>query len=398
MPVQDRSHEDDRSPSPIENEANLPAEVQNEDEVFVLDDFGADAQASRGNPDLTGSAPLPTEGDPDTYVLGESEAGTAFSPELEMVELGAAAGEAAAVEPPVEALSEAAPAPAVPEVVYAAPPVEATNVKPMRRMWIPLTAAAIALFGVGGYYMYDRYMVELSEETTTAHVPVKPPVGTKPDVKPAPPVAVRYTRPEPSEPPGPEVPAPVEPPVAEATPTDPNLTPDPNATPEPEVAVAEPAEMTAGETPVEPVQPDETAEPSPSEAGVTTAALTRGTEVLVRLRNGNFFNGKLDRFTTEEARLRFPKGTIEFQVRDVEVILPIAQAPKKAGPQTVIELRNGNKLAGRLVEDLPNHVTLAVGNAEITLPRTAIASVTLRSPLGLVMGDGAPPPPSNEAK
>jgi small nuclear ribonucleoprotein (snRNP)-like protein len=195
----------------------------------------------------------------------------------------------------------------------------------------------------------------------------------------------------------------VEPAVAEGTPADPGLTPDPNATPEPEVAVAEPTEMTptdmtGAETPVDTVQTDPTAEPMPSETGVTTAALTRGTEVLVRLRNGNFFNGKLDRFTPDEARLRFPKGVIEFQVRDVEVILPIAQAPKKAGPQTVVELRNGNKLAGRLVEDLPNHVTLAVGNAEITLPRNAIAAVTLRSPLGLVMGDEVPAPATNEAK
>lgn len=382
-----------------------------EDEVFVLDDFEVTAHAEASAED--GEIVL-VEGQEDGAPLELQTAaraatvlpGTASSEDLEMVQLGAAAGEAAAVEPPVEALTEALedlPAVQAPEGLPA--PV---NAAPGRPRWMWAAAAALVVSAAGASYFAWTQFARPEEVHTVAGGPRLPratEAGSKPEAgaKAPNPVAIAYNRPEPTDPPGPEVPhatltaaavpdAPAEPlegPSEDLAASDPGS----DGVGEPAVAEIAPPEMSSGDAAPpnagDAGVPEATLEAEPATA---VAAFARGTEVLLRLRNGNFFHGKLDRYNAEEARLRVPNGVINFEARDVEAIVPMTQAPKKVGPQTVVELKNGNKLAGRLVEETQTYVTLAVGGSEITLARSAVLSVSLRSPLGLVLGEAESTP------
>ncbi|MFN0206183.1 MAG: hypothetical protein ACKVS6_07700 [Planctomycetota bacterium] len=116
------------------------------------------------------------------------------------------------------------------------------------------------------------------------------------------------------------------------------------------------------------------------------AAFGRGAEVFIKLRNGNLFNGKLDKLTSTEAKLRVERGEIEFMMNELDLVAPVAQAPSNRGPEAIVQLSNGNRIAGRLVDESKGKVTLAIGASEVTIPRAEISGVELRSALGLVMG------------
>ena len=273
--------------------------------------------------------------------------------------------------------------------------------------WIPIAAAAAVVLGIGGTLWFTVLAPQTTPSETTEVAAVPTNTTATPKKAPTPIVRKPVLNPD-SVPPDLGVSNPNNTPVdptpttgsnPEVTPADPNVQPaDPsNPTPSGNGESMDPTKAndpagTGANTPAnQPTNPNDT--PPVEKVGQPVmGSLARGTDVIVRLRNGNLFNGKLDRFTPEEARLRVPKGIIEFSVRDVDAIVPLSQASKKAGPQAVIQLLNGNKLAGRLTDDTADQVTLAVGAAEIIVPKNAIASLELRSPLGLVLGDEPPKP------
>lgn len=388
-----RDFNDDGSENP-EPKENVPVDVTAEEDLYVLDDFSGvtgEENASAASPES------------DEYVLAEEspEVGAALPQALEEVQLASTAGEFGGVEPPVEAQGDPLAYAAQQEVL---PPLaseagefdshESIRMFPRRPM---LAAAAALLLGGGAFAVWKLVgSPRVTETTQIAGAPTATPhrsggalVADGPHPK-----AGKFSPAQNSDPaPPPEAPAEPEPATKlAAAPTEP-LAHEPVANvPE----GSSPAPSTVAAAPELPVAPTlEVSEPpaaAPAGAAPVLASLSRGAEVVVRLRNGNLFNGKLDRFTPEEARLRLAKGTIEFQVRDVDVIVPLAQAPKKAGPQAVVSLRNGNRLAGRVTEDGAGHMTLLVGTAEITIPKNAVDSVEYRSPLGLVFDEGAAAP------
>lgn len=365
-----------------------------EDELFIVAGLGADAQDDLGDitADLPGAlAPLDAaeralraeieENAPDGLARGMDEI-YAFEDaggkrgDFEEVELGAAAGELAAVEPPQEALEPALEEAAA--VGTAALP-EPVQIRERRfKPWMGIAAAAVLAIGVGWFALFGR--------------------STPPDVEP-PPVAIHT--PPPAVAPTP-APAPVDPTCAPSAPSESTVAVADFAAPE--VAEAAPvvdspayADGTEPEDPnatllVRTLPPPSTAGPrDPAHEPVTPLevlhAVGRGGDVVVHLRNGNFFHGRVDRFTDDSARLRVAKGEIGFTLREVESIIPAADEKTTSGPEAVVRLANGNRIAGRLGEERDGEVALVVGQARIKIPRATIARVELRPATGLMLGE-----------
>lgn len=126
------------------------------------------------------------------------------------------------------------------------------------------------------------------------------------------------------------------------------------------------------------------------------AAFGRGSEVFVKLRNGNLFNGRLEKLTNSDAKLRVEKGEIEFPLTDLDLIMPVAQASADKGPEAIVQLQNGNRLAGRLAEDGKTKIKLAVGTSEVTISRAQIQNIEKRPPLGLIFDNPADKAPEQK--
>jgi len=332
-----------------------------DDEVFIVAGLGASAGDDLGDSSqLASLVGGPEAGVDDATMAALARAG------LEEVELSADPGGPVAVVPPAEALEgtdEAAPLELEEELPETPTESEATPAPRPRRFLVPVAAAAVALLGVG----IAAYFLRPAPEPVTAPVVVAPKRAT-PVPKPAPivPDADGVLL------------AAAAPVVAPAPVGIPALSGNPDAIPgmtDDHMGLA-----------FAPAAPEETVSAAPSHvAEPWLASVNRGADVVVRLRNGNYFGGKLTRYAVESARIKVEKGEIDLPMSDVEAIVPLTQVPKNEGPEAVLRLANGNRIAGRLAENGEEEVSLSLGPARIKVPRAVIVAVELRPATGVIL-------------
>jgi hypothetical protein len=106
--------------------------------------------------------------------------------------------------------------------------------------------------------------------------------------------------------------------------------------------------------------------------------LLKAGQVLVGLRNGNHFVGRIYRISTEEIVLRVPSGEIVLGTRTLSRIVPLVGA-KEPGidslPDGYVELHNGNRIWGKILEESDKVVAIGFASAKITIPRSAVNAV-----------------------
>ncbi|HET6201163.1 MAG TPA: hypothetical protein VFI25_00010 [Planctomycetota bacterium] len=192
-----------------------------------------------------------------------------------------------------------------------------------------------------------------------------------------PPVTVARA-PRPPVPPS-VLPQPVKPPVVEAPAAEP---PPPAPAPPP----TEDARRTAPAEPLEPLAPTAPPAPTPQEGPISIRTptgefvLLKAGEVLLTLRNGNFFTGRVYRIGSEQLTLRVPGGEIVFEMKTLAKIVPLAGPAKDSDmlaklPDGYVELHNGNRIWGKILEDTPEYASIAFADAKITIPRGSIKAV-----------------------
>lgn len=346
------------------------------EDLFVVE--GLDSETAEGETnaeflsllaagsEITGS---PLDLADDNSVVAELAAGSAE----EEVLLNATEGELAAVLPPESAQE-------TDTVEHEAVVDEPVDMSPIRRFkpWMGAAIAASLVLGTGGLLKFTTGGATPATVSTVAEQAPPEPLGAMPLDAACHPREVAPVEAA-SLPSGPMVAAVVD--WAEATPVPHDevamaaVTPGPMAVPV-VVPVAEPMVVPNEPAPV-PVEP-----PAPS-----APALARGAEVIIGLRNGSVFTGRLQKYTVTESRIRVAKGEIEFPAVDVDAVLPVANAPGKRGPEAVVYLRNGNRIAGQLIEEGATKITLSLGGAEVALERAEIIQIEKRPAVGLLMGD-----------
>jgi hypothetical protein len=350
-------------------------ETAEAEELFVVDGLPGDDSEVTDLFSLMAAGPpgaeSPLDLRDDSAVVAElSHSG------LEEVEFNAAAGDIAAVEPPSSEVVEEA-AVAGEGIEELALPAGQAMASWLSRPWAAGALAAAVVLALGGFVKFFVMAPQPVLVGTTANQPPaepnRAPAGWVIDAACQPRAAAATEAPP--RPALPEAAPPVEWVAAPPVPAS-EIQPEP-AQPEPEKPVGNVVDPSL---PVNTMAPAGT--PAESEA---KASFGRGAEVIVKLRNGNLFNGRLERFTPSEARLNVGRGEIEFTTSEYDVVVPLAQAPSNKGPEAIVQLQNGNRIAGRLSEDGKSRVRLAIGSSEVTIPRVEIASVELKPALGLVL-------------
>lgn len=116
--------------------------------------------------------------------------------------------------------------------------------------------------------------------------------------------------------------------------------------------------------------------------GIMTAFdqnLGRGTQAFAQLHNGHFFVGRIQKIVPHELVLVLDKGEITFVPSDLDKLLPLVEAEARilrSGPSGYVRLKNQNKIWGKILEDLPDVVTIETGASRIVLPRTSVDEVS----------------------
>ncbi|MBL8694697.1 MAG: hypothetical protein JNJ88_11425 [Planctomycetes bacterium] len=383
-------------PAPKKSVLLADAVPAQDEDLFIVAGLEASAEDDLGGPD-TDLVSLLAVGPPEmvnaTAELSEADAqqveALARGEDVE-IELGAAQGEVAAVLPPSSEPFEQ-PAEDIAEEAESAVVVPIEGRRAIQP-WMAASLAAALVLAVGsGSLLYFRPAApQLQPEV--ASVPVPPPVAT--EVRPTPsttidaacePILAQSVSIQPSRSAMPMVAEPVEwveaPPLAAADlpapasaapfaqqPTEASPAPEP---PDPSGALA------AG---IVPLPTKVVIEPAPS-----AGAKLQNAEVVLRLKNGNFFGGKLTRLSDSDARLRFERGEIDFPMHEVESIVPLAQGPKSDGPEAILVLENGNRIAGRLMEERNEDVSLSMGTARLRVPRRMVREIEMRPAAGLIL-------------
>lgn len=368
--------------------------AQDED-LFIVAGLEASAEDDLGGSD-TDLVSLLANGPPEMAnapaELSESDAqqveALARGEDVE-IELGAAQGEFAAVLPPSSEPFEQPEEVVAEEEAAVLVPIEGRRAL---QPWMAASLAAALVLAVGaGSLLYFRPAAP-QLQPDVASVPVPPPVA--PEIRPTAsasidaacePIVAQSVSIQPSRAAMPVVAEPVE--WVEAPP----LALSDMVAPAPVAGIAEPA-------------PDASASPEPSDptgalaAGIvplptkvviepvpSAGAKLQNAEVVLRLKNGNFFGGKLTRLSDFDARLRFESGEIDFPMHEVESIVPLAQGPKSDGPEAVLVLENGNRIAGRLMEERNDDVSLSMGTARLRVPRRMVREIEMRPAAGLIL-------------
>ncbi len=369
---------------------------------FEAGSAGADGSRARPDEDLFVVAGLETTADDDLAHMGPDAiaalaAGPAGSFDLDIdasgvfahgddveIELAAAAGETVAVEPPVEALGEIGDDEEVLAMLEDDDEL-APVLRPRFRPWMAAGLAAalvLAVGAVGGFFLQNEPAAPI------APVAVLPPVAPAPfsPFRLDPACATSPTESFAATPTVAGMPSVAEPAESVRSLALAAVSTDPPGAPP--IATDDPVPAPLGPVAVAPTAADPAASSAAADQASRQAlsALGRGAMVLIRLRNGNVFDGRLARFDEASAKLSVPKGEIELLLQDVDTIVPMVQGPQTDGPEAVVQLVNGNRIAGRLAEERETEIALSLGSARIGVPRAAIASVELRSAAGLILG------------
>jgi len=185
--------------------------------------------------------------------------------------------------------------------------------------------------------------------------------------------------------PTPPAPAPTPPPAkSETIPVIPvNAPTDPAATAvAPKPAPADPNAKAAGPkgTPTTivnsqlPIRPAKPLDPKAAKA----AAGAKRTDTIVELKNGYTLRGRLKRVKDDQITLGVPGGEFTFSLPDVKVL--DASAPEYRSeadmPPVSIVLKSGQRMRGKLLKQDADHVVLVVEAGQIVIDRSEIREVS----------------------
>lgn len=241
-------------------------------------------------------------------------------------------------------------------------------------------AAALLLLVVGGG-IYWKKQSNRDAELALAAAPKKPlrkvepaPVDAPANVEETALVAAKPPAVVPESEPVSIAPAPVEeapvnviePAVVETAPAPPVLA----TTVEPV-----PAPSTTAE-PVRPLADPLDEEPAPR--------IRRG-EGILQLKNGNLFPGRVMKVSPKGVVLRVAEGDLVFPLDDVVQVLPAGSKDYEGYPHGFVELANGNRLWGRILDRGESTVTVAVGLAKVVIQREQITAVKLGLGVGVII-------------
>ena len=118
--------------------------------------------------------------------------------------------------------------------------------------------------------------------------------------------------------------------------------------------------------------------------------LLRQSKVRVQLRNGAEFDGQLRKIDDTMIELKLEQGTVVFVYEDLREILPLETAASRLSeyPEGYVEFRSQARLWGRIIADLPTHVTLSFGPANFSIPKRAVKSVQ-QQPMNTILLGGS---------
>ncbi|MBK9384382.1 MAG: hypothetical protein IPN34_06120 [Planctomycetes bacterium] len=105
--------------------------------------------------------------------------------------------------------------------------------------------------------------------------------------------------------------------------------------------------------------------------------LLRQSKVRVQLRNGAEFDGQLRKIDDTMIELKVEQGTVVFVFDDLREILPLEAPTSRLSeyPEGFVEFRSQARIWGRIISDLPTHVTLSFGPANLSIPKRAVKLV-----------------------
>lgn len=118
--------------------------------------------------------------------------------------------------------------------------------------------------------------------------------------------------------------------------------------------------------------------------------ILRQSKVRVQLRNGAEFDGQLRKIDDTMIELKLEQGTVVFVYEDLREILPLEAAGTRLSeyPEGYVEFRSQARIWGRIVADLPTHVTLAFGPAHLSIPKRAVKLVHEQPMSTILLGNG----------
>jgi hypothetical protein len=105
--------------------------------------------------------------------------------------------------------------------------------------------------------------------------------------------------------------------------------------------------------------------------------LLRQSKVRVQLRNGAEFDGQLRKIDDTMIELKLEQGTVVFVFDDLREILPLEATTSRLSeyPEGFVEFRSQARIWGRIISDLPTHVTLSFGPANLSIPKRSVKLV-----------------------
>ena len=293
----------------------------------------------------------------------------------------------AAQEPPLEDAPEEAPEPE-PELKQAK---KRAGPKSTRR---PLARAAgilfVAALGGGGWYAWKNYWPK-DEPTDVVATPTSDPNTAKPAPKPS----KAAPKPEPTKPvdakPDPKAaPAPTDPesapksdpsssiPVVQANPPAPGPAGDPG-TPSKDPFARTPAKQPNPTTVIiDPRQPIRPARVMPGPANAKSTGPVKKTDTIVELKNGYTMRGRLKRVKNEQITLAVTNGEFTFPLSEVKVLDGSAPEYLAAAdmPAVSIVLKGGQRLRGKKLKEDAERVVLVVDQGQIVVYRSEIREVS----------------------
>ncbi len=136
------------------------------------------------------------------------------------------------------------------------------------------------------------------------------------------------------------------------------------------------AEATAlPEAPANPPSAEPTAEGTGE--GSEQLVLRRGDGIL-QLKNGNLFPVKVMKITEQGVVCRVPEGDLYFEISQIAKLLPPAgKGNYEAYPDGFVQLNNGNRLWGKILDQNEKSITIASAAAKIVIPQDTVIEVKI---------------------
>ncbi|GEM_PF-4918045 len=131
-------------------------------------------------------------------------------------------------------------------------------------------------------------------------------------------------------------------------------------------------------------------DPALSGFGPLLNAVHRGTQALAKLRNGNFFIGRVQKIVESELVLNIEGGEVTLIPSQLSKVIPLAHSELKLlrrAKSGVVRLKNNEKIRGTVLEDLEDFITIEDEGARIYLPRSSVLAVVRKEKGKIVVGE-----------